>query len=61
MQHHQGQVTIERLVTTLQGIGISISKREVMRLLIAGHDAFLSENREVLRARFADCEMDQRR
>ncbi len=50
MQHHQGQVTVERLVTMLQGIGISISKREVMRLLIAGHDAFLSESREVLRA-----------
>ena len=50
MQHHHGQVTVERLVTMLQGIGISISKREVMRLLIAGHDAFLSESREVLRA-----------
>lgn len=50
MQHHQGQVTVERLVTMLRGIGISISKREVMRLLIAGHDAFLSESREVLRA-----------
>ena len=50
MQHHQGQVTVERLVTMLQGIGVSISKREVMRLLIAGQDGFLSENREVLRA-----------
>ncbi|MGH9477576.1 MAG: IS66 family transposase, partial [Terriglobales bacterium] len=50
MQHHQGQVTVERLVTMLHGIGISISKREVMRLLIAGQDAFLSESREVLRA-----------
>ena len=50
MQHHRGQVTVERLVTMLQGIGISISKREVMRLLIAGQDAFLSESREVLRA-----------
>jgi len=28
MQHHQGQVTVERLVTLLQAIGISISKRE---------------------------------
>lgn len=50
MQHHQGQVTVERLVTMLQGIGISISKRQVMRLLIAGQGAFLAENREVLRA-----------
>ena len=50
MQHHQGQVTVARLVTLLQAIGISISKREVMRLLIAGQDGFLAENREVLRA-----------
>ncbi|HEY1431885.1 MAG TPA: transposase [Stellaceae bacterium] len=50
MQHHQGQVTVERLVTLLQTIGISISKRQVMRLLIDGQDAFLTENREVLRA-----------
>jgi hypothetical protein len=50
MQHHQGQVTVERLVTLLQAIGISISKREVMRLLIDGQDAFVTENRDVLRA-----------
>jgi hypothetical protein len=50
MQHHQGQVTVERLLTLLQATGISISKREVMRLLIAGQDNFLAENREVLRA-----------
>jgi hypothetical protein len=50
MQHHPGQVTVERLVTLLQAIGISISKREVMRLLINGQDGFLAENREVLRA-----------
>ena len=31
-------------------IGISISKRQVMRLLIAGQDGFLAENRDVLRA-----------
>ena len=50
MQHHQGQVTVERLVTLLQAIGISISKRQVMRLLIDGQDDFLAETREVLRA-----------
>jgi Transposase IS66 family len=50
MQHHQGQVTVERLVTMLQRTGISISKRAVMRLLIAGQDVFLTESREVLRA-----------
>ena len=50
MQHHQGQVTVERLVRLLQAIGISISKREVMRLLIDGQDAFVAENCEVPRA-----------
>ncbi|MCK8787867.1 transposase [Roseomonas sp. NAR14] len=50
MQHHQGQVTVERLVTLLQGVGLSISKRQVMRLLIEGQGDFLTENREVLRA-----------
>jgi Transposase IS66 family len=50
MQYHQGQVTVERLVTQLQAIGVSICKRQVMRLLIDGQDAFLDETREVLRA-----------
>jgi hypothetical protein len=50
MQHHQGQVTVERLVTLLQAIGVSISKRQVMRLLIDQQDDFLTETREVLRA-----------
>ena len=38
-----------RLVEQLRAIGISISKRHVMRLLIGGQDEFL-EAREVLRA-----------
>jgi len=50
MQHHQGQVTVERLVTQLQAIGVSISKRQVMRLLIDGQGDFLAETRDVLRA-----------
>ncbi len=50
MQHHQGQVTVERLVMQLQAIGVSISKRQVMRLLIDGQDEFLDETRAVLRA-----------
>ena len=50
MQYHQGQVTVERLVAQLQAVGISISKREVMRLLIDRQDDFLGENRDVLRA-----------
>jgi hypothetical protein len=40
MQYHQGQVTVPRLVAQLQAIGISISKRQVMRLLIDGQEAF---------------------
>ena len=49
-QHHQGQVTVPRLVAQLRGIGVAISKRQVMRLLIAVQDGFLAENRDVLRA-----------
>jgi hypothetical protein len=43
-------VTIPRLVAQLRGIGVAISKRQVMRLLIAGQDGFLAENRDVMRA-----------
>ncbi len=50
VQHHQGQVTVERLTTQLRALGLSISKRQVMRLLIDRHDAFLAESHDVLRA-----------
>ena len=50
MQYHQGQVTVPRLVAQLQSIGVNISKRQVMRLLIDGQDAFVVEARDVLRA-----------
>ena len=50
LQHHQGQVTVERITAQLRALGISISKRQVMRLLIARQDDFLAENRDVLRA-----------
>ena len=49
-QYHQGQVTVARLVTLLQGLGIVISKRQVVRLLIAGKESFLAEARGVLQA-----------
>src|SRR3954447_5459344 len=49
-QYHQGQVTVPRLVAQLRAIGVLISKRQVVRLLNAGRDAFLDEAREVLRA-----------
>ncbi len=49
-QYHQGQVTAARLVTLLRGFGVVISKRQVVRLLIAGKQSFLDEARAVLRA-----------
>jgi hypothetical protein len=50
MQYHQGQSTLPRLTALLQSVGLSISKREVERLLTEKHDDFLDENRDVLRA-----------
>ena len=50
MQYHQGQSTLPRLTTLLQSVGLSISEREVQRLLTDQHDGFLGEARDVLRA-----------
>ena len=50
MQYHQGQSTLPRLTALLQSVGLSISKREVERLLTERHDDFLAEARDVLRA-----------
>ena len=52
-QYHQGQVTIPRLAAQLTGLGIDISKRQIVRLLSSKQDAFLKENIEVLRAGLA--------
>jgi len=49
-QYHQGQVTVPRLLVQLRALGILISKRQLVRLLIAGQDGFLAESRAVLRA-----------
>ena len=49
-QYHQGQVKIPRVGSGLRAIGVSISKRQVMRLLIAGQEKLLAEAREALRA-----------
>jgi len=49
-QYHQGQVTVPRLVALLEAIGIEVSKRQVVRLLIGRQGRFLDEAREVLRA-----------
>jgi hypothetical protein len=50
MQYHQGQVTIGRLADQLAAIGLAISKRQLRRLLTDDKAAFLTEDRDVLRA-----------
>jgi Transposase IS66 family len=55
-QYVQGQVTVPRLVSLLNDLGIVISKRQVMRLLIDNQDAFLTESRDVLRAGLASAD-----
>ncbi len=53
MQYHQGQTTLPRLTALLRATGLSISQREVQRLLTEQHDSFLGEARDVLRAGLA--------
>jgi hypothetical protein len=50
MQYHQGQSTLPRLTALLGSVGVSISKREVQRLLTDKQQGFLDEARDVLRA-----------
>ena len=52
-QYHQGQTTVPRLVAQLRAVGIAISKRQVMRLLIGDQQPFLDESQDVLRAGLA--------
>jgi Transposase IS66 family len=52
-QYHQGQVTVPRLVAMLDAIGIAVSKRQAVRLLIDRQDRFRAEARDVLRAGLA--------
>nr|WP_230534615.1 transposase [Microvirga roseola] len=51
--HTQGQVTTERLADLLNGIGLAISKRQVVRLLTSDLEAFEQEDRAVLQAGLA--------
>ena len=51
--HAQGQVTTERLTALLNGIGVEISKRQVVRLLAEPLDDLVAEDQEVLRAGLA--------
>ena len=48
--HVQGQVTTERLTAMLSGLGLPISKRQVVRLLCGRLDGFIAEDQAVLRA-----------
>jgi hypothetical protein len=42
MQYHQGQSTLPRLAVLLRSMGVSISKRQLQRLLTENHEAFLA-------------------
>jgi hypothetical protein len=46
--HTQGQVTTERLTDLLNGIGLAISKRQVVRLLTSDLEPFKQEDRAIL-------------
>ena len=48
--HFQGQVTSERLTALLTGMGLAISKRQVVRLLSGGLEALVAEDQAVLSA-----------
>jgi Transposase IS66 family len=50
MQYHQGQTTLPRLTALLHSVGVSISKREIQRLLTEKQEGFLDEACDVLRA-----------
>ena len=50
MQYHQGQTTIPRLLTFLRSVGVSISKRQLQRLLTDKQESFVAEAQDVLRA-----------
>ena len=54
LQHHQGQVTTDRIVLFLNALGLSISKRQVLRLLSDDVGVFCDEAYAVLRAGYQD-------
>jgi hypothetical protein len=53
MQHVQGQVTVERLLAQLKGLGVRISKGQIITLLTANKDAFHAEKDALLEAGLA--------
>ena len=54
MLHFEGQMPCERIVALLAGMGLTISKRQVVRLLTAKLDSFRAEDEAVLRAGLTD-------
>ena len=50
MLHFQGQMTCERILALLNGMGVVISKRQVVRLLAARLETFRAEDEAVLEA-----------
>jgi hypothetical protein len=50
MLHFAGQMTCERIVAFLNGMGVVISKRQVVRLLTAKLEMFRAEDEAVLKA-----------
>jgi hypothetical protein len=49
-EYHQGQTTIPRLLAFLRSVGVSISKRQLQRLLTDQQENFVAEAQDVLRA-----------
>ena len=50
MLHFQGQMSCDRILTLLNGVGVVISKRRVVRLLTVNLETFHAEDAEVLAA-----------
>jgi Transposase IS66 family len=50
MLHFQGQMTCARIVALLTGLGLAVSKRQVVRLVTAKLEDFRAEDEAVLRA-----------
>jgi hypothetical protein len=50
VQYHQGQSTMPRLLALLRSVGVSISKRQLVRLLNENQEGFIAEAQDVLRA-----------
>jgi Transposase IS66 family len=54
MLHFAGQMTCERIVALLNGMGVAISKRQVVRLLTAKLERFRAEDEAVLETALSD-------